>query len=144
MNSYILIKNNDTKEIIYIDYEKIDGFKFKPQNKISHEGIVVNKMILIKPSLIDKVLKRKVKRKLDAYLNFLIHIIDSDDDDDTTIRFALDEVSRYRQTIINTYRKYLEDKYVNILLKKIALLESELKNRLAYTKQDVEVKGKSR
>ena len=40
---------------------------------------------------------------------------------------ALNEISRYRSIIINNYRAYLDDKYLELLMQKFALLEHELK-----------------
>ena len=58
---YFINKKNKNNEIIYLDYNKLKGFDFSPKNKIKYDGIVVNKMVIIKPSMIEKVLKRKIK-----------------------------------------------------------------------------------
>ena len=50
------------------------------------------------------------------------------------------------------YRKYLDDKYINLLNKKIDLLEKKIKTRLIYKEIDLEnkrinnkeIRGKSR
>lgn len=137
-------------ELIYIDYNKIEGFKIKPRNNVKYEGIEVNKLIIINPSFIDKVLKRKIKRKLDSYLQYIIMLIENNDDADAdTLRIVLDDVMRYRQLIKNKYRIYLEEKYYSLLLKKIALLEQELKNkiiklRLQYNYEDEITEKKTR
>ena len=43
-------------ELIYIDYNKIEGFKIKPRNNVKYEGIEVNKLI-INPTLLTRYLK---------------------------------------------------------------------------------------
>lgn len=146
-----------TKECIgtsaQIDYKKMRGFQVRPKNKVPYEGVVVNKMLLIKPSFIEKVLKRKIKRKLDCYLQFIIKILDdTDDDDEGAIDIALNDLSRYRATIQNTYRVFLEKRYYDLLMKKITVIENELKTKQMYlraTYQDTyieheEKKGKGR
>lgn len=128
---YYIKKEGKTPEIIYLDYNKLKGFDFSPKNAIKYDGIVVNKMVIIKPSMIEKVLKRKIKRKLELYLKLIINFIDSDDSTDAGILSeALDDLSKYKNIVQYKYRKYLDDKYFNILLKKISLLEYELKSRL--------------
>lgn len=128
---YYINKNNSSKEIIYLDYDKLKGFNFSPKNNIKYDGIVVNKMVIIKPSMIEKVLKRKIKKKLDLYLNLIIRFIESDDSDSSdTIREALNDLTRYKSIIANKYRKYLDEKYLKLLIKKIALLEYELNSKL--------------
>lgn len=127
---YVCKKGNNT-EIVYFDYNKLKGFGFLPKNNVKYDGIVVNKMVVIKPSMIEKVLKRKIKRKLDLYLKLIIKFIDSEDATDSgALREALNDLSRYKNIIEYKYRKYLDEKYLKILLKKITILEYELNSKL--------------
>ena len=135
MNRYVLCKSKQSSELVYLNYSAKDGFKFKPKNEVTYNGIKVNEMVIINQSFIEKVLKRKIKRKLDLYLQFLINLLDSEDEDPTNLRFALNDLDKYRQTIINKYRNYLDKKYVNLLLKKIEVLERELKEKLFFALQ---------
>lgn len=123
--SYTIIKANNKGEITLETIEKINGYKVKPKNKYNYKGMKVNSMVIIKSSFIEKVLKRKIKTKLEFYLNYIINLVDEDDDDDT--RKALDELERFKETVEYKYRKYLDDKYVNLLHKKISLIEHEIK-----------------
>lgn len=122
--SYTIIKANNDGELTLETIEKINGYKFKPKNKCNYKGIRLNSMIIIKPSFIEKVLKRKIKTKLEFYLNYIINLIDEDDDD---TRIALDQLERFKETVEYKYRKYLDDKYINLLHKKISLIEHEIK-----------------
>ena len=127
---YVCKKGNNT-DIVYFDYNKLKGFNFNPKNNIKYDGIIVNKMVIIKPSMIEKVLKRKIKRKLDLYLKLIIKFIESNDEsDDESLREALNDLTRYKSIISHKYKKYLDDRYLNILLKKIAILEYELNSKL--------------
>ena len=114
------------------------GFKFNPKNSNEYIGINVNKMVVINNSFIEKVLKKKVKRKLDLYLQFIVNILDDEDSDPTSLRTVLDDVERYKQLIINKYRLYLDEKYINLLLKKIELLSNEIKMKLMYINEPIE------
>jgi len=124
-NHYLLIKRKFGNEIVYIDYNKLDGFKIKPRNRVRYDGIEVNKLLIIKPTFIEKIIKRKIKIKLDNYL-----IENNDDTDASSLSIVLDDVTRYSQMIKNKYRKYLDDKYYELLLKKVSLLEQELKKKI--------------
>ena len=128
---YYVCKKGSNTDIVYLDYNKLKGFKFNPRNNVQYDGIVVNKMVIIKPSMIEKILKRKIKRKLDLYLKLIIKFIESNEgSDDSDLREALNDLSRYKSIINHKYKKYLDDKYLNILLKKIAILEYELNSKL--------------
>ena len=126
---YICDKENN--EIIYghLDYDKVTGFKIKPKNNIKYEGIEVSRMVLVEPKLIEKVLKRKTKIKLNAYLNYLISTIEDDDDPDN-IDLVLDDAKRYKSIIINKYSKYLDHKYIRELLFRVKFVEEELKMKI--------------
>ena len=126
---YVCKKGND-RQIVCLDYDKLSGFGFSPQNNVKYDGIIVNKMVIIKPSMIEKVLRKKIKRKLDLYLKLIIKFIESDDSDTgDALREALNDLTRYKNIIQYKYKKYLDEKYLKILLKKIALLEYELNSK---------------
>lgn len=154
MNSkhYIIDKKKYKEEVINIDTNKLNGFQILPQNKVEYPGVEVNSMLVVKPSFIEKILKKKIKRKLDYYLNYIINIIDSSDSDpdDAPLRQALNDLTRYKEMVENKYQKYLDDKYISLLMKKITLLERELKTKIVYKTMNKyepiyeENKGKSR
>lgn len=113
------------------NYNKIKGFNFVPRNNVKYDGIIVNKLLIIKPSLIENILKKKIKRKLDLYFKLIIKFIDTEDNDDgDALREALNDVSRYKSIVEYKYKKYLDQKYLTILLKKISILEYELNSKL--------------
>ena len=150
-NNYLLIKNKETNELVYVDYTKNNGYGFTPKNHVQYEGIMVNKLVLVKPTFVEKVLKKKIKKKLDLYLQYMIKLLESDPDSDDAqhLGSALNEISRYRSIIINNYRAYLDEKYLELLMQKFALLEHELKvkqfeiSKRQYLKEElVEEKSK--
>ena len=73
------------------------------------------------------------------YLQYIISILDDEESGDLTgLRSALNDLSRYKDTVINRYQAYLDEKYVALLLKKIELLEHELKMKIIHYKESVE------
>lgn len=140
---YLLIKDKK-EEKLDVDLSKISGFVFNPQNNIKYDGIMVDELKLTKPEFIEKVLKKKIKRKLNLYTQLIIELIDSDDDDGT-INIVLDDLERYKRVINNNYKAHLSRKYTDLLIKKIELLENELKTKQMFLKVSVEEeKGKAR
>ncbi len=131
MKQYLISKEKYNGEIVYLNCEDLKGYKINPKNNYSYDGIKVNEMIIIKPSLIEKIIKRKVKNKLDYYLKLIIDNLDGNDSDDDT-RIALDDLQRYKKIINDKYSIYLDEKYMVLLNKKINVFERELKNNLLY------------
>lgn len=161
MSKLYKLNTNNKYNGVNIDYNnyKNKGYKITPKNKIKYDGVVVNEMFVIKPSLVEKLLKRKIGAKLDNYLQYIINILEDDDDssDGNKISTVLSDLNRYREIIKNNYRQYLDAKYTELLLKKIELLEYELKKKLMslnaynysklqslYAEPDMEERKKSR
>lgn len=131
---YSIIKGKYDNQCMVIDYQKLNGYRLVPKNNIEYDGIMVNQLVIINQSFIEKVLKKKIKRKLDLYLKLIIDTLSEDDSSDVgaSLRNALNDLSRYREIVEFKYQKYLDEKYVSLLLQKIALLEHELKQKLIY------------
>lgn len=132
MKKRYYIVDRENNEIIhgYIDYHQIKGFDIKPHNTVEYDGIQVGHMTLVEPELIERVLKRKTKRKLSTYLNFLLSLVDDDDTDPDGLQLVIDDVERYKNIIINKYSKFLDKRYIKSLLKKVGVVENELKTKL--------------
>src|SRR5574344_644191 len=103
---YFITENNDNV-VIKINKKNLEGFKIKPLNQVKYDGILVSKMTLVSPKAIKTILQKKTKRKIDSFIEFIIETTDDDDTDPTTIRFALDEVERYKRLVRAKYAKYL-------------------------------------
>ena len=132
MKQYLVSKEKYNGEIVYVNYDKLRGYKFTPKNNFPYDGIKVNEMIIIKPSFVEKVIKRKIKNRLDFYLKLIIENLDGADDRDDR-RKALGDLERYKKVINERYSIYLDDKYMELLNKKMDVIERELKNNLLYS-----------
>ena len=149
---FLVVKTKDSKEIKYFEYDKISGYNIKPNPRLKfQDAINVNKMILINPSLIEKMVDRKIKRKFDYLINLLSIVYENDDDTGEGLKLALNEAEKFRMELCNKYKKYVNEEKYDLLLKKIAILEDELYLRLQYminkvNEQDYDnvTEGKSR
>lgn len=128
---YYITKNQVHKDIIYLDYDQISGFDIRPKNSNKY-GISINKMIIVKPSMIEKLLLRKTKAKMEYFLKQVYFLIESDDTDGDTLREALNDMTRYRNIINYKYNKFLSEKELKKLKKRFELLEQELKRKQMY------------
>ena len=149
INMHKLMKKNKyngkkVKEIL-----EIDGLKVSPKTNFADAEISVKSLVLINQTFIEKVLKRKIKHKLNSYINYIISLLNDDEDDPNRLNIALNDIAHYKSIIEYKYRKYLEEKYVSLLLKKIEVVEYELKRKIicyneTYDYEDKEIRGKSR
>ena len=128
--NYYLHKNNQTGEVIYLEYNKIKGYPITPKTKIE-DAIEVNKVVLVNPSFSQKVIRKKVEIKL-KYLIQLLEKIEEDGADEGAIKQSIIEAEKLRVNILNRYIKYLGNTYGSYTLKKIAIIINQLKIKL-YT-----------
>ena len=133
LSKYKLIKKKRIpyKKMFKLRIRKTTGFKVKPKNKINYDGVEVNKLLILKKLFISNLLKKKIKRKLNLYLDLIIDIADCEDssNDSEALRESLNELSRFKDIVRYKYKKYLDAKYIKLLLKKIELMEYELKEK---------------
>lgn len=124
MASYLIKKNKDTNEIVYMSYD-LDGYKFKPKNK--NDRLNVNNVMIVKPAMIEKILYIKFNKLYMNISNVVLNYLASDDEvDDGTCEILLAEVDRIRSIYIKQYEKYLK-KLENIdFLEKLNFLYKEL------------------
>lgn len=132
MNNYYISKDNKTGEVIYLEYDK-NGYKITPKNK-KKDAIEVNKIIFVSPNLTEKLIKKKIDRKIEKLLYELNRIDINNEDDDssntTMIRNMLKECEKLRINIINNYKKYLGNSYSTLTLKKMQIITDGYRAKL--------------
>ena len=143
---YLVVKEKDSKELKYFEYDKLSGYGIKPNAKI-RDAIQVNKMILINPGMVQKLITKKINKKFSRLLKLLTIVYENEDDETGEgYREALNEISKLRLEAHNKYRMYMEKTEFDILEKKLNILETEVKERLEMIYQEYENNygGKSR
>ena len=144
---YLVVKTKNQKEIVYMEYDKLTGYDITPKKKKTFaDCIQVNKMILIQPSLIEKLVHKKVDRHFKRLLMMVTMLLESDDDTGTSLRECLNEIEKFRLEIKNKYRDYLTKEELNLMAKKLMILKEEAKMRLDVLEHAVKQEqiGKSR
>lgn len=137
---YFVVKGKKDSAITYFEYDKMEGYDLSPKKNIKiKDAINVNKVVIINPSLMQKVAKKKIDLKFKKLLEFMAIIFDDDDDDDTTsgeaYREGLNEISKLRLEAKVKYQKYMEEEDYKTLEKKLDILEQELNSRIYYLEQ---------
>lgn len=116
-------------------------FKVKPLNKIPYPGMKISGMTILEPEFAKSVIQRKIKRKIDLYLAFLASL--DDDSDNTEASFVLDDLIKFKETILIKYSKFLSKSELAKILKEVSFVESKLRIK-AYTYDSQIGFGKSR
>ena len=127
--TYRLKKEKKKKKIKSCNLKKIDGYIFTPKNKIKYPGITVTKFKAVNPEIIEKLLKKKVKKKLEDYLQYLFYLLNESNDEPGATDMVLDDLARYQQMVKNCYQKYLGEQYISELEKQIEYIKFCAKQR---------------
>lgn len=149
---FLIVKQKDSKEIKYFDYDKLNGYNLVPKKDVHFtDAIDVSRIIIINPSFIGKVSTKKINAKFDRLINMMQIVCENGDDDETGegYRIALDEANKLKMELWNKYKRFVSEEKLQLMIKKIEILEDELNLRLdlllnAKIKDEEISKGHSR
>ncbi len=124
MRKFVCKKDSKTDVITYMEYENLKGFDVHPKKYASFDDMInVDSMVVINPSLIEKLINKKVKRTIDKIL-IMLSLISEDDPDSCGL--VLDEVARLKGLINEKYKNYVDSKTFKALCKRVGILEKEV------------------
>ena len=129
--SYYVSKTKKAKETRYLELEKLEGYKVVPKVK-EKDAIGVSKIIFVSDDMSEKIIRKKVDKKIEHLLGMLKLIQDDDSTGEDAIKQSLMEAEKLRLQLINNYVKYLGHTYHSLTLKKIAVIIEQLRYKL-YT-----------
>lgn len=144
---FVVTKDENTQTITYKEYYSLKGYDFKPKNKLSKEDIInVDEMVIINPSLIEKLISKKCKKTLERILKLISFIYDDDETGEESVTLALNEIAKFKELLDTKYKEYMKEKEYKLMLKKLEILENEVKLRKLYlnSKENSEKKSKGR
>ena len=144
---FVVTKDENTQTITYKEYDSLKGYDFKPKNKLSKEDIInVDEMVIINPSLIEKLISKKCKKTLERILKLISFIYDVDETGEESVTLALNEIAKFKELLDTKYKEYMKEKEYKLMLKKLEILENEVKLRKLYlnSKENSEKKSKGR
>ena len=122
---FIVKKDEKTDIITYMEYEKIKGLNIKPKHNKNFEDMInVDEMIIINPSLINKLIDKKCQKNFERIIKMLSIIFEDDSDDDTPVTLALTEIERFKNLLITKYKDYMEEKRIYPTTKKTRITKT--------------------
>lgn len=134
--SYSVSRNKMSNESVYFEYDKVDGYKVMPKTHKKDE-IEVSKIVFVNDSMSEKIIRKKIDKKI-AYLLLQLKIIEeSGTTDEGAIKRDLMDAEKLKLQIVNNYVKYLGHTYQSLTLKKIQIIINQLRYKL-YTIRDIE------
>lgn len=127
--SYSVSRDEKSSESVYFEYDKVDGYQVNP--KIKKKGsIEVSKIVFVNDSMSEKIIRRKIDKRIESLLLQLKVIEENNGDDEDGVRRSLMDAEKLKVQIINNYIKYLGNTYGSLTLKKIQIIINQLRYKL--------------
>ncbi len=126
---YHISKTRKIKEAINLELDKLEGYKVKPKVK-EKSAIGVDKIVFVDDEFSEKIIRKKIDKKIDTLLEQLKLWEDDDEGNDGNIKKSLIDAEKLKMQIINTYVKYLGHTYYSLTLKKIEIIIEQLRYKL--------------
>ena len=141
MNSYIL--KNDDKEKKVLLYKEQTGYSFSPKKEYKR----VKKITVLDADMVSGILEDKIVKAYNRLLKIVYDLIVAGDETTSgDVLVAHTELDRIRNILLYKYKQYLKKEFVDKYMKKLYILELELKkvHVLELTDEIEEERGKSR
>lgn len=132
---YSVSRNEMGNESVYLEYDKIEGYQVKPKTT-KKDAIEVSKIVFVNDSMSEKIIRKKIEKKINSLL-LELKLIDEGTADEGGIKRSLMDAEKLKLQIINNYVKYLGHTYQSLTLKKIQIIINQLRFKL-YTIKDKE------
>lgn len=123
---YVIDKNNNDLKLIYYNVNMV-GLNVSPINEVPGLTIKAKKVILIDPELRKVYIRKRINKKIDKIINFMLRILNDEGTTDEDTGIVLDEINRLKGIIINKYKEYMIESEYKATLTKLILIEEEFK-----------------
>ena len=78
MANYTIRKDLDEKEIVYFN-GKVKGYDFAPSTESSSNNLKIDQIVIVNPSMTDKILTLKFKKRYKRLLMIVLSILNGAD-----------------------------------------------------------------
>ena len=123
---YVIDKSSDPMKLAYYNVNMV-GLNVNPKNEVPGLNIKAKKVILIDEGLAEEYIKKRVNRKIDKIIKFMLRILNDEGTTEDDTGMVLDEINRLKGIVLNKYRKYMLESEYKSLLTKLILIEEEFK-----------------
>ncbi len=114
------------------------GVKMNPKLRNHTDLIEVKEIIIINPSLKEKVLKLQFQVAFRRLFKIVMDNIE-EDGTNTDANIVLDELLKAKKVLQKKYKDQIKNEEYRIMWNKLSLLEKEVKNKLILQKQREEM-----
>lgn len=140
--NYLVNKDSHGEKIINI--EELDGYTFRPKLR-NDSYIKVNEVKIVDGVMTDKIFTIKFEKSFRKLVALAMRVIADEDATDDDAAIVLDEAQLVKEILLNKYEAYLSKEKKELFLKKIKVIEQEMrlkqmavKERMMYREMEEE------
>ena len=134
MAAYVVKRKNRKKEVVSLNYKEI-GYEFKPNIK-NEKMVQITELYLYDDKMINVVLMKKIDKSFRRLAAITMSVLNDEDATSADAIIALDEVAKLKSSILKKYNEYIKKEEEELHLKRLKMLENNLKQRLVYLKSE--------
>ena len=136
MASYLINKSHQDESVVSI--RELEGYQFKPRST-KDIYIKVNQDTIVDRVMIDKILTMKFNKSFKKVVALALQVINDEDSDEGNVAIVLGEVELVREILLNRYQKFLSYEKEQLFLKKLRLIENELRMKMVAIKRKAQL-----
>jgi hypothetical protein len=136
MTVYLVKRKNKNKKIVDFSYNN-NGYEFKPNIKNSNL-ISISHLYLVNEDITNLVLKQKIMKEYRRLTAIMLSVLNDDDTTSSDAYMALNEVVRIKGILLKKYANYMKKNEFEKMLKRLTLVEENLKKRLIALEEQEE------
>jgi len=132
MASYLINKTHQDDSVV--KFKNIDGYTFRPRVG-KNDYIKVKEVTIIDPQMIDKILSTKFDKSFKKIVELATLVVNNDDADEGDCELVIGQAELLREILLTRYQKFLNYEKEQLFLKKLRLIENEMRMKQVEIKQ---------
>lgn len=133
MTGYIIKKKNRNKKIVQFDFQA-EGYAFQPHIK-NENFIQVSELYVLDETFIHGIILRHFAKSFRRLAAITYSVVNDEDSTSADAIIALDEVAKQKTLLIRKDKEYLTKKEEEQMVKRLKMLERELKDKLVVLRK---------
>lgn len=121
MSSYILKNNKEEHKVLL--YQEKASYTFLPKKGYNE----VKKITILDPNMLNTLWEHKIDKEYSKLLKLIYSLVSNDDTTSTDVLIAYTEIERIKEYLLTLKNKGLKKELLDKYLKKLYILELELK-----------------
>lgn len=130
MEHYVIKKKNKNKKLNKFDFTE-EGYVFKPNIK-SPNLIKISNLSITNIEITNSILTKKLDKSFRKLAAIILNVLEDEDATSGDGTIALNELMKEKEIITRKYREYLKKEEQEKYLKRLKILEKEIKEKIVY------------